>query len=290
MNKRLVKFLRLAILLLLLLLSLVAYYFYSKRGVRVETVQFRSSLVGKTLPYNVVLPPGYDLITERKTRYPVLYLLHGWNASYASWLASTYLQQYAAEYRLIIIMPEGDNGWYTDSATVASDKYETYFFQELIPDVDSRFRTIRQRAGRAVAGYSMGGFGALKFGLLYPGEFAFAGSMSGALDAAARTDDPSIMQTFGPADSPARMRGNLQKLVRDYPAERFSILPYFYLDCGTEDPWLASNRELAAVFLERGMTHEYRQLHGGHIWPYWDRQVREVLRLAAENMLSPQSK
>lgn len=284
MTKRFIKYLRLVVLLLLMLLALAGYYLYSHSGVRVETVQFKSSLVGKTLPYSVVLPPGYDLITERRTRYPVLYLLHNWSGHYNSWLNSTSLTRYAAEHRLIIVTPEGQNGWYTDSATVESDKYESYLLRELIPDVDARFRTISARAGRAIAGNSMGGYGALKFGLKHPEQFIFAGSMSGALDTTARTDDESIMQTFGPAGSATRLNNDLQRLAREYPAERFSQLPYFYMDCGTEDPWLNSNRDLAGVFLERRITHEYRQLHGEHIWPYWDRQVQEVLRLASELM------
>jgi putative tributyrin esterase len=289
MTKRLIKYLRLVVLLLILLLSLAGYYLYSHSGIRVETVQFKSNLLGKTLPYNVLLPPGYDLITERTTRYPVLYLLHNWSGNYTSWLNSTSLSRYAAEHRLIIVMPEGDNGWYTDSATVESDKYETYLLQELMPDVDARFRTIRTRAARSVAGNSMGGYGALKFGLKHPEQFVLAASMSGALDATMRTDDTSIMEAFGPVGSPARPANDLRKLAIDYPEQRFSQLPFFYMDCGTEDPWLGSNRELSDIFTKRGIAHEYRQLHGGHVWPYWDRQVRDVLRLAEEIMLPPQS-
>jgi S-formylglutathione hydrolase FrmB len=97
------------------------------------------------------------------------------------------------------------------------------------------------------------------------------------------------MQAFGPADSSTRTNNDLQKLAREYPEQRFSQLPLFYLDCGTEDPWLGSNRELSDIFIKRSIAHEYRQLHGQHIWPYWDRQVRDVLRMAEEIMLPPQS-
>ena len=283
------KRIRLVVLLLILLASLIAFYYDRQSKVRVETVQFKSDLIGKTLPYSVVLPPGYGLITGRNVRYPALYLLHGWNGHYSSWLERTSLAQYAAQYQLIIVTPEGDNGWYTDSMSVASNKYETYFLQELIPDVDRRYRTIKSRAGRAVVGVSMGGYGALKFGFKYPDQFTFAGSMSGALDAATRTDDASIMQTFGPLNSSTRAANDLNKLARDFPSNRLGALPFFYLDCGTDDPWLTSNRELANIFLEQKIVHEYRQLPGGHIWPYWDKQVQEVLRIAVERMLPPQA-
>jgi S-formylglutathione hydrolase FrmB len=144
----------------------------------VETVQFRSQLVNATLPYNVILPPGYR--TASTTRYPVLYLLHGWAGHYTDWLTRTQVADYAAQYRLIVVMPEGNDSWYVDSGAVATDKYETYILKELIPDVDKRFRTIQARYGRAVAGLSMGGYGAIKYGLKYPSAFEFAASMSGA--------------------------------------------------------------------------------------------------------------
>ena len=249
-------------------------------------MQFRSNLVGKVLPYGVVLPPRYGLITSRRIRYPVLYLLHGWSGNYDSWTTRTSLLQYAAEYQMIIVTPEGGNGWYTDSATVSSDQYETYFIRELIADVDGRFRTIPDRRGRSVAGISMGGYGALKFGFKYPEQFSLTASMSGALDATARTDEASIMQTFGDLQSNARKTNDLTQLARDFPSDRQALLPYFYFDCGTEDPWLASNRDFSGVLLERKMVHEYRQLPGGHIWPYWNRQLREVMNIAAERMVA----
>jgi S-formylglutathione hydrolase FrmB len=263
-------------------------------GGRVETIQFKSSLTGKMLPYSVLLPPDYASPARRTQSYPVLYLLHGLSGHYSNWLSKTKLAEYAALYQMIIVTPEGNDGWYTDSATVSADKYETYIVQELIPDVESRFRAIKTRAGRAVAGLSMGGYGALKFGLKYSDRFIFAASLSGALDAAARAEDdrrfaweylrPSILQTFGGNDSPVRAANDLHNLARNLPVERIASLPFFYFDCGTEDGFLATNRELATIFLERKIPHEFRQLPGGHNWAYWDAQVQEVLRLAGRRM------
>lgn len=284
-NKTWKRYLRIPLLILLLLVVIGAYYYHIQNAVRFEVVQFKSNLIGKTLPYGVVLPPGYGLITARRTHYPVLYLLHGWSGNYNSTIKDTGLMQYAADYQMIIITPEGDNGWYTDSATVPSDQYESYVIRELIADVDSRFRTIADRRGRGIAGVSMGGYGALKFGFKYPEKFSLAASMSGALDATARTDEASIMQTFGGLDSPTRKTNDLTQLARGYPTERQALLPYIYLDCGTEDPWLAPNRSFSEVLLERKLVHEYRQLYGGHVWEYWDRQVREVMRVAADRMV-----
>lgn len=257
----------------------------------VETVQFRSALVGKTLPYNVVLPADYRV--SRNTRYPVLYLLHGLTGHYSDWLTRSNLADYAAKYRMIVVMPEGNDGWYTDSAAAASDKYESYLIKELLPDVQKRFRTIESRYGRGIAGLSMGGYGALKFGLKYPATFAFAGSMSGALRPTSWTEEElkdfkpirdSLFPIFGPMGSDTRKTNDIHELARSVTAARISSLPYFYLDCGTEDPLLTDNARFAALLQEKKIAHEYRQLPGNHNWQYWDQQVQEVLRIAAEKL------
>jgi putative tributyrin esterase len=270
----------------------------SAGAARVEHVAFESKLVGAALAYNVVLPVGYDAKASAQMRYPVLYLLHGLGGSANDWVSSrAHLADYAARYSMIVVVPEGKDGWYTDGVA-ASEKFESYFVQELMPDVARRFRTIEAREARAVAGLSMGGYGSLKFGLKYPDKFAFAASMSGALGAASwHAEDPlpafvkpSIARVYGAADSPVRASNDIYKIVREMPAERVASLPYFYLDCGTEDGLLSENRDFAALLVEHKIPHEYRQLPGSHSWPYWDRQVQEVLRLAAQRLAQPQIK
>jgi putative tributyrin esterase len=259
--------------------------------VDVETIQFKSELIGQVLPYNALLPVGY---TESNKRYPVLYLLHGLFGRYDDWLTRTNLAQYAANYDVIIITPEGHDSWYTDSAGVATDKYESYFIRELISDVDARFRTIKDKRARGVAGLSMGGYGALKYGLKHPEQFAFVASISGALDPATRTDEnpgfawnifrPSINAVFGPRNSQTRITNDLHQIARGLNASQIASLPYLYFDCGLEDGFLATNRDLANILLSKKIPHQYRQLPGGHSWGYWDQQVREVLRLYAQLM------
>ncbi len=251
---------------------------------RVETVQFQSKLINVTLPYNVILPTNYD--TARTSRYPVLYLLHGLTGHFSDWVTRTNIANYASEYRMIIITPEGNDSWYVD-------KYEAYILEELIPDVQKRYRTIEARYGRSIAGLSMGGYGAIKFGLKSPATFVFAGSMSGAFSVtrlseeqmrAARWGDS--VKLFGAVNSETRLANDLFALIEKLPPARVSSLPYFYFDCGTEDSSLIfpSNRELAGLMVDKKIAHEFRQLPGGHAWVYWDRQVQEVLKIAAAKM------
>jgi S-formylglutathione hydrolase FrmB len=291
------KLTRRTLLLIFLLLFSFTIYGQGVEAARVETVQFQSKLIGKTLPYNVVLPPNYtQLRVTEQSRYPVLYLLHGLTGHYSDWLSKTKLKDYAAQYQIIIVMPEGNDGWYTDSATVAADKYETYIMQELIPDVESRFRALKGREWRAIAGLSMGGYGALKFGVKYPDKFIFAASMSGALDVATHVEAylsvkwealrVSVSQTFGALDSTVRADNDLYKLFSNLQPSRLAALPFIYLDCGTEDGLVAPNRELATILLEKKIPHEFRQLPGKHNWEYWGAQVQDVLKIAAQRMSS----
>ena len=257
----------------------------------VQTVQFQSALIGKTLPYNVILPKDY--YASPRTRYPVLYLLHGLFGHYSDWITRTNVADYAARYPMIVVMPEGNNGWYTDSATVRSDKYESYILKELIPDVEKRYRTIETRFGRAVAGLSMGGYGALKFGLKSPDMFIFAGSLSGALAAPAWTEPDlqsvpairnSLLSVYGPTGSETRKTNDIYEMVRGAATARIAALPYFYLDCGTEDLLVNFNQQFAVLLRDKKIPHEYRELPGDHNWAYWDQQVQEVLKIAAQRL------
>ena len=260
---------------------------------RVQTIQFASKLVGNTLPYNVLLPVDYNQPAAKSKRYPVLYLLHGLTGHYNNWIEHTRLTDYAAGYDFIIVMPEGNNGWYTDSGSVPGDKYESYILEELIPDVEKRFRTSSEREGRAIGGLSMGGYGALKFAVKHPEMFIFAASLSGALGAASWIEAdlkgfPFIWRTlqpvYGAANSETRAANDLSKLYRELPAGSIAALPYIYLDCGTEDGLLQTNRSFVDILMKQKIPHEYRQLPGTHAWPYWDAQLQEIMKLAAKKL------
>ena len=263
---------------------------------RVETVRFQSKLVNATLPYNVILPADYD--TAKTTRYPVLYLLHGLTGHYNDWVTRTNVADYAAEYRMIVITPEGNDGWYTDSVAITTDKYESYILNELIPDVQQRYRTIEARYGRSIAGLSMGGYGAIKFGLKSPATFAFAGSMSGAFGVTRLTekeigkDWQDSLKLFGAVGSETRVNNDLFEIIKKLPSARVFALPYFYFDCGTEDAAFifTSNREIASLMFDKKIPHEFRELPGDHSWAYWDQQVQQVLRIAARKMRLPHAK
>ena len=255
----------------------------------VENYKLDSKLMAREMPYRVVVPVGYKNSRE-KTAYPVIYLLHGLTGHFDNWGDKTKIAEYLAPYNFIVVMPEGNNGWYTDSASVPNDRYETYITQELIPEIDKKFRTLPVRKHRAVAGLSMGGYGSIKFGLKNPESFALVGSFSGALGAASWTEKSlgngwktltdSITSVYGATESKTRQENDIFKLVKEIPSEKISRLPFLYLDCGTEDSLISSNRDFAGLLLEKKVRHEFRQLPGKHDWKYWESQIQEFFELS----------
>ena len=243
---------------------------------------FHSKSLQRDMRYRVLLPRGYEAGTKR---FAVLYLLHGLDGDYTDWTTNSKVQDYAQPLPLIIVMPDADDSWYANSATVPADKFEDYIVKDLVAEIDARFRTRASRSGRAVAGLSMGGYGALKFALKYPGMFAFAGSLSGALDAPIHLDErvpeyrEKLLAAFGPHGNPAHSANDLFQLVARADAAH---LPYLYVACGAEDGFLPINREFVSSLPSRKIAFEYHETPGGHSWDYWDRSVRDLLRSAAK--------
>jgi S-formylglutathione hydrolase FrmB len=253
-----------------------------------QTKKLNSKLMAREMPYNVFLPFIYDWDKFRANHYPVIYLLHGLNGHFDNWAAKTKLSRYAADANVIIVMPEGDDGWYTNSASEPNERYESYITEELIPEIDKNFRTIADRNHRFIAGLSMGGYGSIKFGLKYPQMFALVGSFSGALGAADWTEKEigtkgaiaeSILSVYGAAGSQTRKENDIFQMIRDISAEKIKILPFIYIDCGTEDFLIKNNRDFVKLLSEKKIPHEFRELPGTHSWTFWDSQVQEFLRL-----------
>jgi len=187
-------------------------------------------------------------------------------------------------------MPDAGDSWYTNSATDSKDKFEDYIAKDLVAEIDGKFRTVRSRHARAIAGLSMGGYGALKIALRYHDDFAFTGSLSGALNAPQDLGDrqpafrKQLLKVFGPPGSAVRADNNVFSLLQSAGVKD---LPYFYVACGSADDLLPVNRDFAAQLASRGAVYEYHETSGGHAWDYWDRSLQDLLRAVA-NVVSSQ--
>jgi S-formylglutathione hydrolase FrmB len=271
---------------LLLILGTLFETALSAAGKDFETVTFRAPhLAGKEVPLSVILPAGYDA-SER--RYPVLYLLHGYTAHYSDWATSTHIIQYARRYQEIIVMPEAGTSWYVNNYANPQLKWQDYFIYDVIPYVDQHYHTQANRRGRALAGTSMGGYGALLLGLKYHAMFAAAASLSGVVTTPDRSfvqyvtsqlDEQVIESDFGPFGSQARDENDLFNLARQVPP---SEMPQLYLSIGTSDKYLRTNREFAKTLDRLGVAYRYRELPGGHDWRLWDPELETVLAFQAD--------
>jgi putative tributyrin esterase len=236
-----------------------------------------SAALGRTMKYRVLLPADY---ATSGGQYKTLYLLHGLTGDYMDWSTRTDLARIAHGLPLVIVMPDGENAWYTNAAD-KGPRFEDYIADDLLKDVESKYRVIRSRYGRAIAGLSMGGYGALKIALKRPTVFAAAGGFSSALgvtDPAFGDRMPAyrdqLLKIYGPPGSETRAANDIL-LVAD--KARPESAPAIYFDCGTSDGLITSNRDLAAVLQKRAFDYEYHEVAGAHTWDYWSRRMEIFL-------------
>ena len=272
--------------LILLALTIAGQSASPTQNRRLHEESFQSAALGRPMKYRVLVPQGYD---SSQRRYPVLYLLHGLTGDYKDWTARTNIAEYTRTLPLIVVMPDGENSWYTNAAD-GSGRFEDYLVIDLPADVVQKYRTINSRYGRAIAGLSMGGFGALKLALKRPAQFSVAGAFSSAF---AVTRDPElarpfgavetdrISRIFGPMDSKTRQENDVLTLAGGL---RTAGAPYLYLDCGTSDALIGSNRQVIEALHKTGAAYEYHEVAGGHGWDYWDRRIREFLAVLMKKL------
>ena len=266
---------------LLLALAFLLTATLAASAAKVDTVSIVSPAMQKTYRAAVVLPASYA--KNKKTSYPVLYLLHGAYGHFSDWLKNTpdklLVHRLADQYNLIIVMPEGETfAFYLDSPVNSSSQFETYLTKEVIPKIDQTYRTIRDRKGRVITGLSMGGHGALYLAARHPDLYSGAGSMSGALDlkASSRKLTPpeaaQRAQLWAPVlgsetDNPERFAAN--SVVNMVDQLQRTGLPLI-IDCGIDDGLLDVNREVHRRLLYNRTPHDYIERPGAHTWEYWE--------------------
>jgi S-formylglutathione hydrolase FrmB len=246
----------------------------------------------------VLLPVGYDAAPTK--RYPVLYLLHGRGGTQLDWTLAGDATAITAPYQVITVMPSGGRGGFyanwLNFGKGGPPKWETYHIDQLIPFIDANLRTIPKRQGRAIAGLSMGGFGAMSYAARHPDLFVSASSFSGALDVShpaaqvvvdvSTAEDGGVQgQAFGIfADDPIPWYGhdplklaeNLRSLrVASYVnqgalgGDLGNIIEYW-----AHENWVAFNARLTQLGIPK-VAVDYGP--GTHAWPNWQRALRDEM-------------
>src|SRR5579864_202998 len=241
------------------------------------TLNYHSRSLQKASSFNIVFPDDPSIPHP----WSVFYLLHGFSDDHTIWMRRTSIERYVAELPLVVVMPDGGRGWYTNA--VEGYAYEDDLIKDIVGLIDRTFPVKAERAGRAIGGLSMGGYGAVKLGLKHHEMFASVNSHSGAVgmlrdSESARQLSPEFERVFG-------------KDPKGGPEDPFAIVervdhgrvPALRLDCGTEDFLIDQNRKFHERLDSLHIAHEYQEFPGTHDWEYWDLHVREAVAFHVKN-------
>lgn len=246
------------ILSILFLVCLVS----AASAARIDTVEVRSAAMQRGIPALVVVP---EAAAERPL--PVLYLLHGFGGSYTAWQGITDLRPLSESYSMIVVCPDGENSWYWDSPMNPAVRFETFVSQELPAWVDAHYPTVAGREGRAVAGLSMGGHGALWLGIRHRDIFGAAGSMSGGVDIRPFPDSWLMKEQLG-AQNEHPENWESHTVINQVDSLHDGDLALIF-DCGYDDFFFEVNKALHEKLRTLGVGHDFVIRPGGHNATYW---------------------
>jgi enterochelin esterase-like enzyme len=261
--------------------------YVKQRGMEERIGVTSAALGGRDQQVYVYLPPGYAQHPDR--RYPVVYLLHGFPGRPLAFLLTVRLGVVEDELYakgkgqpVILVMPFGSTGTFTDKEWAdgvgTGEGWATFVSRDLVQAIDARYRTVAAPAGRAIAGLSEGGYGAINIALHNPGEFGVVESWSGYERAA------HIRSIFGRDLESVGANSPLDTLSAAAPELRRDHV-YFWFYSGTNDPLHVQNRAFAGELKRLDIAHRYLVFRGGHNWALWRGQATRAL-LAVETRLT----
>jgi len=267
---------------------------FAQKGTVFESLIFDSDKLSYPVEYSVYLPPDYN--TSQRS-YPVLYLLHGYSDDETGWIQFGEADMIADRGidngdfpPCIIIMPDGKVTWYINSYD-GKDPWEDMFTDEFIPFIEKKFRIRSKKEFRAIAGLSMGGYGALMLSMRHPELFSSCVAMS----AGVFTDEEIITgnmydRYFGNILGPKPENNEVSEYWKEYSPlhlldnvniDKLKSIRY-YIDCGDDDFLYQGNSALHVKMRNMGIPHEYRVRNGGHSWSYWRTGLFDGLRFISE--------
>lgn len=254
-------------ILAILLLLFVAM---GVQAARVDTVMVRSEAMNTEVKVVYVVP---DKATGNCGQAcPVIYLLHGHGGNAKSWITiKPELPRIADEKGIIFVCPDGKNSWYWDSPLNSAYRYETFVSDELVKYTDAHYATEADRQGRAIAGLSMGGHGALWNAIRHKDVFGAAGSTSGGVDIRPFPQNWDMSKQLGEFAA-NRKRWDEYTVINQIDKIQNGDLAII-IDCGESDFFLEVNKALHQRLLGRGIDHDFITRPGTHNRIYWNNSI-----------------
>lgn len=262
-----------------------------------ETNVCKSPILGRDIRYSIYLPAGYH---ENNRNYPILYLLHGYTDDHTAWIQFGNMQ-YITDHAIasgeapdmIIVMPDAGVTWYVNDYS-GKVKYEDAFFKDFMPYIEKTYRVRPGKQFRAIAGLSMGGYGALLYSLKHPELFSACVAMSPAIFTneellSMSKDRKSMFESlFGPFNqnndglNDYWKKNSVLDIVKAYPDSDFNKVA-FYIDCGDQDFLYRGNAALHVAMRDRGIPHIYLMREGAHTWSYWRYDLKKGLHFVGQS-------
>ena len=277
---------------LTLLLIIISSNFTFAQSKVFDNLTMKSEILDMERNYAVYLPPDYETSSRS---YPVLYLLHGLGDDQTGWIQFGEVKKIADDSILngnatpmIIIMPDADTG-VIGYFNIPSRNwmYEDFFFEELMPYVESKYRIKSNKRFRAISGLSMGGGGTITYALHRPDLFSAAAPLSAATGSLDIDKSIQRLNSFGFKYNRDEVRSLLKsnhplELIDDIPLNKLNSVRWF-IDCGDDDYLYEDNSLLHIAFSDRGINHEYRVRDGAHNWTYWRGSLPKVLEFVSQS-------
>jgi S-formylglutathione hydrolase FrmB len=263
---------------------------------RIDCSALNSRILKRDVHYCVYLPSGYDDAAKQNPprRFPVLYFLHGLGDNEQTLFNSggwTLLDDLRSRHKMgdfLIVAPEGRRSFYINSADGAV-RYSDFFLQEFLPAIESKYRIRPGRAGRAISGISMGGYGALRFAFAHPELFSAVSAQSAALitespqalNAASQSGSPLLgvlSPVFGNPIDARHWNENSPFLLAKKNAPALQKLA-IYFNCGRNDNYGFDKgaAQLHDALVKENIKHEYRDYPGDHSLDYFLAHFAEVM-------------
>ena len=256
-----------------------------------DNLKMESKILKMERKFAVYLPPDYETSSRS---YPVLYLLHGLGDDQTGWIQYGEVKKIADNSikngdatPMIIVMPDANTGR-VGYFNIPSQRwmYEDFFFEELMPYVESKYRIKSGKRFRAISGLSMGGGGTLTYALHRPDLFSAAAPLSAGTGSTDVDESLEIIKRYGIEFTREEMKNLLENnhplnLIKKMKLSDINSIRW-YIDCGDDDYLFEDNSLLHIAFSKKGIKHEYRVRDGAHNWTYWRESLPLVLEFVSE--------
>jgi enterochelin esterase-like enzyme len=274
------------------LMMLCPFMLIAQTGKVYDNLSLNSKILKSDRKYAIYLPPDYE--TSGRS-YPVLYLLHGSGDDQTGWvqfgevlnITDKAIKEGTAT-SMIIVMPDantGRRGYFND---IKGDwNYEDFFFKELIPFMEKKYRIKSDKHYRAVAGLSMGGGGSFVYALHHPEMFSAACPLSASTGYLTLDDARTAINKNTPNLPDSTITNFYNKysvipLLNAMPDAQKKAVRWF-MDVGDDDFLFEGNGLVHNLMRKKEIPHEYRVRDGAHNWTYWRASLPVVLEFVSQS-------